>query len=206
MKESLVMTKLRHEQNPWFLHRTTCGAAPWLAGAVFCSALFSGCVSVEKYEAEKARALNFQRLLAQEENRADELNSQLQETQVKMESLASKKDELAMKVDALQEQRRHGKTGASSSVAGGAAESGEMSFSESSLSELGLPDLSFEESAFQDFDGERLDEPVYHTVVSGETLYRLSRNYGVTIAQLKKWNNLTGNIIVVGQRLVVSTP
>jgi hypothetical protein len=36
-----------------------------------------GCVMTEKYEAEKARALNFQRLLAQEEKRTGELDSEL---------------------------------------------------------------------------------------------------------------------------------
>ena len=40
----------------------------------------SGCVMSEKYEAEKARSLNFQRLLAQEEKRSAELDSEVKST------------------------------------------------------------------------------------------------------------------------------
>ena len=43
--------------------------------------LSAGCVSSEKLKAEKVRGLNFQRLLAQEEKRADTLNAQLAQNQ-----------------------------------------------------------------------------------------------------------------------------
>ncbi len=200
----------QHEHNPWSTRWTAGGATRWLVSAALCSALFSGCVSVEKYKAEKTRALNFQRLLAQEENRADEINTQLQEAQIKMDSLGSQKDEMALQLDVLQQQVNHQPTrvpsGSAPAMSDSVGEADSMFFSETSLSELGLPDLSFEESAFQDFDGESSGTPFYHTVVKGETLYRLSRSYGVTIAQLKKWNNLTDNIIAIEQRLIVSTP
>ena len=39
--------------------------------------LLSGCVMAEKYDAEKARSLNFQRLRAQEEKRTGELDSEV---------------------------------------------------------------------------------------------------------------------------------
>lgn len=42
---------------------------------------------------------------------------------------------------------------------------------------------------------------VYHTVKAGETLYRLSVNYNVSIEQLKKLNRLQSNTIYVGTRL-----
>ncbi|MBU8733425.1 N-acetylmuramoyl-L-alanine amidase [Cytobacillus oceanisediminis] len=45
---------------------------------------------------------------------------------------------------------------------------------------------------------------VYHTVVSGDTVYSLSRTYGSTIQQIQDWNNLDANYtIYVGQRLRV---
>ncbi|GAA0313860.1 hypothetical protein GCM10008967_00450 [Bacillus carboniphilus] len=45
---------------------------------------------------------------------------------------------------------------------------------------------------------------VYHTVVSGDTVYSLSRTYGSTIDQIKEWNNLDDNYtIYVGQVLRV---
>ncbi len=44
----------------------------------------------------------------------------------------------------------------------------------------------------------------YHTVKSGETLYRISVNYGISVQELKRLNSLTSNTISVGQRLVVN--
>ena len=42
-----------------------------------------------------------------------------------------------------------------------------------------------------------------HVVKPGETLFRVSRLYGVPIDKLKKWNKLPDDIIEVGQKLVV---
>ena len=42
-----------------------------------------------------------------------------------------------------------------------------------------------------------------HTVSAGETLYAISRKYGLTVEQLKKLNNLTSNALARGQKLVV---
>ncbi len=44
----------------------------------------------------------------------------------------------------------------------------------------------------------------YHKVVKGDTLYGISKKYGVSLAQIKDWNNLTSNTIKIGQRLRVS--
>ncbi|OLN24072.1 hypothetical protein BTO30_01235 [Domibacillus antri] len=43
-----------------------------------------------------------------------------------------------------------------------------------------------------------------HTVKKGETLYKISRQYDTTVNQVKKWNNLSSNLIKVGQKLKVS--
>jgi len=47
------------------------------------------------------------------------------------------------------------------------------------------------------------DEPVYHVVKQGETLYRIHINYNVPIETLKKLNHLKGNSIRVGQKIRV---
>lgn len=184
--------------------------SPWFLSSILCSVLFTGCVSVEKYESEKARALNFQRLLAQEENRAGELNAQLQKAKIEIASLESQKDEMSVQLESLRDKISHqqprASSGGTSTMPGSVGESDDMSFSETSFSELGLPDLSEEESGMPDFDEERTGEPVYHTVKARETLYRISRNYGVTIDQLKEWNGLTSDLISIGQRLIVSSP
>ncbi|MFS0591788.1 N-acetylmuramoyl-L-alanine amidase [Cytobacillus horneckiae] len=45
---------------------------------------------------------------------------------------------------------------------------------------------------------------VYHTVVSGDTVFALSRRYGSTIQQIRKWNGLDANYTIrIGQVLRV---
>ncbi|WP_304516936.1 LysM peptidoglycan-binding domain-containing protein [Cecembia rubra] len=47
---------------------------------------------------------------------------------------------------------------------------------------------------------------IIHTVSPGETLFRLSQNYGVTVDDIKKWNNLPDNNIQVGQKITIIKP
>ena len=44
-----------------------------------------------------------------------------------------------------------------------------------------------------------------HIVKSSETLYSISRQYNVPVADLRKWNNLSDDNIAVGQKLVINT-
>ena len=82
--------------------------------------LSAGCVSQEQYNSEKVRGLNFQRLLAQEEKRANtleaklahkdkeinKLNAELKETKDKIALLESQNHDLTDELDALKEQGR----------------------------------------------------------------------------------------------------
>jgi hypothetical protein len=43
-----------------------------------------------------------------------------------------------------------------------------------------------------------------HVVKPGETLFRISRRYGIEIEKLKKLNKLPDDIIEVGQKLIVA--
>lgn len=43
----------------------------------------------------------------------------------------------------------------------------------------------------------------YHTLQAGETVFRVSKSYGVTVEELVKWNNIKNFVVIVGQRLVV---
>ncbi|CAN5918292.1 hypothetical protein BH24BAC1_BH24BAC1_17740 [soil metagenome] len=45
-----------------------------------------------------------------------------------------------------------------------------------------------------------------HTVAKSETLFGISRQYGVSVADLKEWNNLGEKPIAVGQGLIVAAP
>ncbi len=44
---------------------------------------------------------------------------------------------------------------------------------------------------------------LFHEVKAGETLYRISINYGVSVEQLRTLNQISGNTISIGQRLRV---
>lgn len=44
---------------------------------------------------------------------------------------------------------------------------------------------------------------ISHTVAKGETLYSIARQYDLTLAELKKMNNLSADTIFIGQKLVL---
>ena len=175
------------------------------------SSLLMGCVSTEKYEAEKARALNFQRLLAQEEKRTGELNVQVQETRRQASGLETQNKDLTTELSALRDQLNRAQEDLAGSPRSGdtmMAESEDLTLSEASLSEFGLSDLGFGDSDFADLGGSEeggLSGGATHTVEKGETLYSISRQYGVSVDDLKLWNNLAGNLISIGQKLTVSS-
>ena len=59
------------------------------------------------------------------------------------------------------------------------------------------------ESASVDTTPEVKTGGMVHVVKPGETLYRISRRYGVSVDKIKKWNKLPDEIIEVGQKLIV---
>ena len=50
---------------------------------------------------------------------------------------------------------------------------------------------------------QKTDKGVFHTVKSGETLYSIARDYGVSVASLQKLNKFSGNSIKVGQKIII---
>ncbi len=44
---------------------------------------------------------------------------------------------------------------------------------------------------------------VFHTVLKGETMFRVSKIYNVTIEQIQEWNRLTGTAVNEGQRIKI---
>lgn len=45
-----------------------------------------------------------------------------------------------------------------------------------------------------------------YTVVKGDYLYKIATKYGVTVAEIKEWNDLETNLISVGQELLIAKP
>ncbi|SPP65325.1 conserved hypothetical protein [Nitrospira lenta] len=189
--------------------------------------LLNGCVVLEeKYNAEKARSLNFQRLLAQEEKRTAELDSEAKRTKKELVEFEARNRELAAQVQSAREQmgrlqeeteavkesamlERKAMLDMRKSVPSAAAKS-------KKVDELAA--LSREtEALLKDSTKEMADllpraeatKPgvkagaTIHVVKPGETLFRVSRLYGVSIDKLKKWNKLPDDIIEVGQKLTV---
>src|SRR5699024_4016107 len=48
--------------------------------------------------------------------------------------------------------------------------------------------------------------PTYYTVKSGDYLWKIATQYGITVKQLKSWNKLTSNYIYSGDKLAVTDP
>ena len=46
-------------------------------------------------------------------------------------------------------------------------------------------------------------EELRHTVRAGDSLWSIANQYGTTIGNIKKWNGLVGDLITVGQSLIV---
>ena len=185
------------------------------------SLVFSGCVLSEKYEAEKARSLNFQRLLAQEEKRTGELDNEVKRTKRELTEYETRNRELSAQVQAVREQlartqeenesikeaallerkaKADMKRAAPSSPKAPPAES-MPSMSELLDSSNSQPDAMTPPA---DVQMEAKPGSNVHVVKPGETLYRISRRYGVKVDTLRKWNKLPDDIIEVGQKLIVS--
>lgn len=47
------------------------------------------------------------------------------------------------------------------------------------------------------------DSTIVHVVKQKETLYSIAQKYGVSVTDLKQWNNLTNNVIYIGEKLKI---
>lgn len=182
--------------------------------ALMCGgSLITGCVVLEeKYNAEKARSLNFQRLLAQEEKRAAELDSEVRRAKAELAEFEARNRELSSQVQMAREQM------------GRLQEEAEAIREATLLERKALEDMQRKgrspaakqkkagtrKPASSDFDrndyaGEALvkGDAKMHVVKPGETLFGISRRYGIEMDKLKKMNKLPDDIIEVGQKLIL---
>ena len=49
-----------------------------------------------------------------------------------------------------------------------------------------------------------VDGTMTHMVIKGDTMFNICKRYGITVDQLKEWNNLENITIQIGQKLIVS--
>ncbi len=189
-------------------------------GVLLSVLMLSGCVMAEKYEAEKSRALNFQRLLAQEEKRTAELDAELKrakretsemearnremtaQLQAVREQMARIQDETAVlreEAAALRERALEQRTQAQAPKGKGKRREKAAAPRMAEPEPAPEPSIAAEEAPKAEAGG----TPVYHSVKRGETLYRISKQYGTDVKTLQEWNNLPDNNIEVGQKLIV---
>ena len=193
-------------------------------GILLCSGvLASGCVVLEeKYNAEKARSLNFQRLLAQEEKRTAELDSEIRHTKAELVEFEARNRELSAQVQMAREQMGRlqeeaeaireatvlerkaledmQRKGHSPSVKPKKAEPPKAvsgGRSGGNHSDKGMAAVTEPPSA------SKVPEGTVHVVKPGETLFSIGRRYGIEVEKLKKLNKLPDDIVEVGQKLLV---
>jgi LysM repeat protein len=176
--------------------------------AIGCSGLLlAGCVMSEKYEAEKARGLNFQRLLAQEEKRTGELDAELKRVKGEKSELEARNREMTAQIQAVREQL------ASIQEEAAAARENEAMRAKGGPKKKAKPKPKPEAMAAAPA-AEPAPSPApaaegapsVHVVQAGETVFRIARQYGVSVQQIRNWNNLKNDVIEVGQQLVVAQP
>ena len=160
--------------------------------------LLGGCVMAEKYDAEKARSLNFQRLLAQEEKRTGELDSEAKRAKNELLEYEARNRELTAQLQATREQLVRVQEEAEAMKESALLERKAKSDMKRALAPM-RKSLAGEPMT----DALDVSASSVHIVKPGETLYRISRQHGVTVDKVRKWNKLSDDIIEVGQKLIV---
>jgi LysM domain-containing protein len=185
--------------------------------------LLSGCVMAEKYDAEKARSLNFQRLLAQEEKRTGELDSEVKRAKNELMEYEARNRELTAQLQASRDQLARVQEEseamkefavlerkAKADMKRGLKPTRKAVPSEPtsdavdlSASSVGIaPEDAAVPGGSESLMGSMRSSAV-HIVKPGETLYRISRQHGVSVDKIRKWNKLPDDIIEVGQKLII---
>ena len=180
----------------------------------------SGCVMAEKYDAEKARSLNFQRLLAQEEKRTGELDSEVKRSRNELMEYESRSRELTAQLQTAREQMARVQEEAEAMKESALLERKAKADMKRKLTPMrkalpvdpmvdtmdlsaSAPGMTPEVSAMPGSLQGSMGSSTVHVVKPGETLYRISRQHGVSVDKVRKWNKLPDDIIEVGQKLIV---
>jgi hypothetical protein len=51
-----------------------------------------------------------------------------------------------------------------------------------------------------------ISQPIYYTVRRGDALFSIARKFETTVEQIQRWNQLEGDRVKIGQRLIVKKP
>ena len=177
----------------------------------FSGVLLTGCVMAEKYEAEKSRSLNFQRLLAQEEKRTGDLDAELKRTKLQAGELEGRNREMTAQIQAVREQLAsiQEEAAAARETEGMRAQMKKSKKAKQKAKPEAMaaaPAPAAAELAPAPATAPAGSAPAVHVVQAGETVFRIARQNGVSVQQIRQWNNLKNDVIEVGQQLVVAPP
>ncbi len=180
----------------------------------FSGVLLTGCVMSEKYETEKNKSLNFQRLLAQEEKRTGDLDAELKRTKTLASELEGRNREMTAQIQAVREQLASIQEEASAAretegmraQIKGASKSKKAKKKDKADAVAAVPAPVSAEPAPAPVPAPAGGSPAVHVVQAGETIFRIARQNGVSVAQIRQWNNLKNDVIEVGQQLVIAPP
>ena len=177
----------------------------------FSGVLLTGCVMAEKYEAEKSRSLNFQRLLAQEEKRTGDLDAELKRVKLQASEFEGRNREMTAQIQAVREQLAsiQEEAAAARETEGMRAQMKKSKKAKQKAKPEAMaaaPAPAAAELAPAPAPAQAGSSPAVHVVQAGETVFRIARQNGVSVQQIRQWNNLKNDVIEVGQQLVVAPP
>ncbi|MEK7294325.1 MAG: LysM peptidoglycan-binding domain-containing protein [Nitrospirota bacterium] len=181
----------------------------------FSGVLLTGCVMAEKYEAEKSRSLNFQRLLAQEEKRTGDLDAELKRVKLQAGELEGRNREMTAQIQAVREQLAsiQEEAAAARETEGMRAQmkkskKAKQKAKPEAMAAAPAPAAAEPAPALAPVPtpAQAGSSPAVHVVQAGETVFRIARQNGVSVQQIRQWNNLKNDVIEVGQQLVVAPP
>lgn len=185
-----------------------------LAGVACLGLFLTGCVMAEKYEEQKKQTLNFQRLLAQEEKRTGDLDAELKRVKAQATELEGRNREMTAQIQAVREQLAsiQEEAAAARETEGmraqmrGEAKSKKARKKAKPETAESAPPPAVAEPVPAPAPAPAGGSPAVHVVQAGETVYRIARQNGVSVQQIRQWNNLKNDVIEVGQQLVVAPP
>lgn len=179
----------------------------------FSGVLLTGCVMAEKYEAEKSRSLNFQRLLAQEEKRTGDLDAELKRVKLQAGEMEGRNREMTAQIQAVREQLAsiQEEAAAARETEGMRAQTKKSKKTKQkarpeAVAAVPAPAMADPVPTLAPVPAQAGGAPVVHVVQAGETVFRIARQNGVSVQQIRQWNNLKNDVIEVGQQLVVAPP
>lgn len=183
--------------------------------------IVAGCVTRETYEAQVKRATNLQRLLADEEKKrstdARKFRREVRELETLNLEMEDRNRELSAQVAILQDEEARIRE-----------EIGFLQLQPTAVPDIQEHTMDIEDvSPFESFEvspqldipvppvvlGDELtqernfldamEQPLYHVVKPGDTLWGISKRYATKVQLLRELNGLVGDEIYVGQNLLV---